>query len=72
MKRGVCPDLRRQRQAAHLHRLGPRPVCEALTEVANGAGLDDVLGAFARLAPETVRRVGGDRFPPAMFVVASS
>ena len=41
---------RRQRQAAHLHSLGPRPTLEAFLEVADGRDLDDVLGRYARLA----------------------
>ena len=53
----------RQRAAEHLHNLGPRPVLEALAEVETGADLNRVLADFARLDPETVRQIGGDRFP---------
>ncbi len=60
----VVSSPRRQRAAEHLHNLGPRPVLEALAEVEAGAGLDRVLADFARLDPETVRQLGGDRFPP--------
>ena len=61
----IVADLRRQRAAKHLHGLGPRPVLEALVEVEAGADLDRVLADFARLDPETVRQLGGDKFPPA-------
>ncbi len=61
----VVADLKRQRQVARLHSLGPRPVLEALVEVEAGADLDSVLADFARLDPETVRQLGGDQFPPA-------
>lgn len=57
-------DLRFQRAAAHLHRLGPRPVLEALIEVANGHDLYRVLANFARLDPDIVSALGGDRMPP--------
>ncbi len=56
---------RRQQAAQHLYSLGPRPVLEALAEVEAGADLDRVLADFARLDPETVRQLGGDKFPPA-------
>ena len=46
---GVFPtDLRRHRQAEHLHRLGSRPVLEALVEVAAGRPLDTVLAEYGR------------------------
>ena len=55
--------------AQHLHDLGPRPVAECLLEI---AGNDDgarvtllaALERYAKLDPATVRRVGGDVFPP--------
>lgn len=40
---------RRQRLAAHLHAAGPRPVLEALIEVAGGRSLDVVLERFGRI-----------------------
>ena len=61
----VVSSPRRQRAAEHLHGLGPRPVLKALAEVETGADLDRVLANFAQLDPETVSRLGGDRFPPA-------
>ncbi len=61
---GVSPtDVRRQRQAEHLHRLGARPVLEALVEVADGRDLGLVLDAFARLDPDVVNAFGGADFP---------
>ena len=65
-------EPRRQRHAEHLHRLGPRPVLEALIEVEDGHHLDRVLADFARLDPEVVRDLDGDRFAPSVFAVSSS
>ena len=56
-------DPRRQRQAAHLHSLGPRPTLEEFLQVAAGRDLDDVLEQYARLDLGLVRALGGDRFP---------
>ena len=61
----------------HLHGLGVRPVAECLLEI---AGNDDgarvtllaALERYAKLDPATVRRVGGDVFPPAVFAVANT
>ena len=61
----IVASPRRERDAEHLHDLGPRPVLEALVEVAAGANLDRVLAGFARLDPETVRQLDGDKFWPA-------
>ena len=63
-------NLRFERHVEHLHRLGPRPVLEALIEVADGHDLDRVLAAFARLDPKIVRDLDGDRFTPSVFAVA--
>lgn len=57
-------DPRRQHLARHLHRLGPRPVLEAMQEVERGRPLDLVLDEFGRLSPEIVRSVRGTEFPP--------
>jgi hypothetical protein len=62
-------ELRLQRGAEHLHRLGPRAVAELLAEIAHRTGsMDDVLELLAqyraRLTPELLHQVGGDRFPP--------
>lgn len=67
----VMAGLKRQRQAAHLHLLGPRPVLEALIEVAAGVELDTVLSDYARLDPEVMIALGGDNFPPNIFAVGS-
>lgn len=61
----VTLRLRRERHARHLHRLGARPVYEALIEVADGEDLDDVLARYADLKVEIVEALGGDRFPAA-------
>ena len=61
----IAANLCRQRAAEHLHDLGPRPILEALIEVEAGADLDRVLADFARLDPETVRQLDGDKFWPA-------
>ena len=62
---------RRQRLARHLHALGPRAMLEALQEVGAGADLDIVLSRYARLPREVVRRLGGDRWPPTLWLVNS-
>ena len=46
-------SARRQRQARHLHRCGPRCILEALLAVDRGDSLDAVLADFERLPPET-------------------
>ena len=56
--------LRRQRQAGHLHRLGPRPTYEALIEISHGHDIDAVLSAFGMISTAIVSALDGDRFPP--------
>jgi hypothetical protein len=56
-------NTRRQRQIAHLHAAGPRPVMEALLAVEAGQDLDDVLADFARVAISTYQMVGADELP---------
>ena len=68
----MLANLRRQRQAAHLHSLGPRPGLEALIEVADGGDLDTVLADYERLDLEVVMELGGDKFPPNIFAVGST
>ena len=68
----IVLDVRRQRHANHLHRLGPRPVLEALKEVAAGHSLDSVLDSYARLDLRVVAALDADRFPPGIFAVAST
>lgn len=60
----VAADLKQQHQVGHLHSLGPRPVLEALKEVAAGGELDTVLADYAQLDLEVVVALGGNRFPP--------
>jgi hypothetical protein len=65
--------LRLQRGAEYLHRLGSRPVFELLAEIscANGCLPDmlDRLDRYRAITPETVRALGDDRFPVAVFEV---
>ena len=68
----LVADLKRQRQVARLHSLGPRPVLEALVEVEAGADLDRVLADYTRLDLEVVIALGGDKFPPSIFAVGST
>jgi len=61
--------IRLQRGVEHLHNLGPRAAAELLTEVAACIGgmpcILDLLAEYQqRLTPQTLRAVGGDRFPP--------
>jgi hypothetical protein len=57
----------RERLVEHIHRLGARPVCELLLEIAEQgdclAKLDQRLEAYASLNPAVVRALGADRFP---------
>ena len=57
-----------ERQVKHLHNLGPRAVAEFLSEIATTTGQSRFIAArlqvYAKLDPEIVRAVGGDRFPP--------
>jgi len=65
-----------ERGSAQLHSLGPRALCEFLTEV--GAAHDclaAIVGKLtvwrARLTPEMITAAGADRFPPSLSVVPS-
>ena len=67
-------SLHLQRIIERVHAAGPRPVAELLIEMLEGVGAGpdalDRLEAWARLDPETVRRVGGRDFPrPPLRVV---
>jgi hypothetical protein len=56
-------NMRRQRLGRHLHAAGPRPVLEALLDVAGGRDLDETLEDFARVPIATYRATGADEFP---------
>jgi hypothetical protein len=61
-------QLRLQRGAEHLHRLGARPTAELLAEVATRiGGLPCIIGLLTeferRITPGMLRASGGDRFP---------
>jgi hypothetical protein len=56
-------NVRRQRLALHLHEAGPRPVLEALLDVANGRDLDVTLEDFARVSASTFHEVGARDLP---------
>lgn len=67
------PSCQLHRAAEHLHQLGPRPVFEALKEVASGADLDQVLSSYARFTPDLIQVLGGDRFaPPPLHIVVGA
>lgn len=60
--------LRLQRGVEHLHRCGPRAVAEFLVDLDRRVGgMPATLGLLteyqARLTPQMLRAVGGDRFP---------
>jgi hypothetical protein len=55
--------VRRQHLARLLHACGPRPVFEAMKEVAAGRNLDDVLLDYARIGPTVFHAVGTADFP---------
>jgi hypothetical protein len=62
--------LRRQRRVESICRT-PRLTFELLVEFAERHGcldeLDNALAWYAALPPETIRALGADRFPPAIF-----
>jgi hypothetical protein len=54
-----------RRLVEHLHRLGPRPVCELLIEVSAGRDLLDRLEVYADLDLALVARLDGRNWPAA-------
>jgi hypothetical protein len=61
-------EMRLQRGAEHLHRLGARATAEYIVELARRIGgmpaAIELLGEYEmRLTVEMLRAVGGDRFP---------
>lgn len=62
-------QLRAERDALAVHRLGPRVMLELLAEIARDNGIEDGvrerLAAYAaRLTPEMLAVTGGDRLVP--------
>lgn len=59
--------------ATHLYSLGgPRPLGEALIELAETCGtaaVRDVLARYRRLTPEMIEAAGAERFPPLVQAV---
>jgi len=52
--------------AGSIHKLGPRPLFELLSELADGADLRSVLERYAKLEPltEFITHLRGDQLPP--------
>jgi hypothetical protein len=50
--------------ARKIHRLGERPLFELFVELAAGALLVKRLEVYARLDPDFIAALGGDRLPP--------
>ena len=65
----VVASLKFRRQVEHLHRLGPRVVCELLAEIGAERSIqtliDQKIDAYAALKPEALEATGGDGFWPA-------
>lgn len=65
--------LRLRRGSEHLHDLGARATFEYLLEVGQACECTDqivaLLDEWRRLDPETLRALGGDRFPPLLRAV---
>jgi hypothetical protein len=61
--------LRRQRLVESLHRLGPAPLGHFLNEIEAGAIIAEHLERYARIDPDFVRALNGDRFPAPLHVV---
>jgi hypothetical protein len=60
-------DLRFERHVDRLHRLGARAVAELLREIGaetmHMTSIERAVERFAALDPDTLNRLGGDRFP---------
>jgi hypothetical protein len=63
--------LRRQRLVEFLHRLGPSPLGHFIreVEVETGADVTARLECYAKIDPEFVRALGGDRFAPSLHCI---
>ncbi len=58
-----------RRQVHRIHRLGERVLGELLVEV----GADDaVVERYARIDPQTLAELGGDRWPALMLIAVST
>jgi len=57
--------------AAQIHQLGPRPLFELFSELADGADLQPVLERYARISPLAgfITQLNGDRLPPPVRLV---
>jgi hypothetical protein len=53
----------RQHLVQHLHAAGPRPVFEAMLELADGRDLDCVLERYAEIPIGIYHALGADRLP---------
>lgn len=63
---------RRQRQAQHLHDLGPAPLLHFFDELGAevGCGLrDHMLMRYGAVDPSFIRARGGDKFSPAVHLI---
>jgi hypothetical protein len=58
------PRERLAHLARRIHRLGERPLFELILELSRGAPLLPRLEAYARLDPDLVAALEGDRLPP--------
>ena len=61
----ITNNMRAHRRIEAVYRLGPRVIAELLEEVADPMDLDIALSRYARLDRDTVKALGGDRFPEA-------
>jgi hypothetical protein len=61
--------VRLQYLARRLHGLGPKPLYYFLSEVERGFDLRTHLECYAKIDPEFVRALGGDKFPPPFLQV---
>jgi hypothetical protein len=62
-KRDGARNSRRQHLVQHLHAAGPRPIFEAMLELADGRDLDCVLERYAEIPIGIYHALGADRLP---------
>ena len=61
--------------AQEVHALGPRGIYELFSEIIAGASPTQSIERYGRLSfdyGDFIRALGGDQFPPALFVVGGS